>query len=107
MENTFCGNSLVLSCLRSWKNATHPEPGGARSSRRDNDDDDGRTETVQTEQLGASSSDKTLQQGLADGQSRAVTVDSAPDVLAAGQHRHGKRAKKAPPDTQTGRSVYA
>ena len=48
-----------------------------------------------------SSSDKTFPQVLADEQSRAATVDSAPDVLAAGQHRHG-RAPEAPPDTSTG-----
>ena len=35
------------------------------------DDDEGRTGTVQTEQLGASSSDKTTQQDLTDGQSVA------------------------------------
>ena len=38
--------------------------------------------------------DKTLRQGLADGQSRAATVDSALGVLAAGQHGHGESRQR-------------
>ena len=60
--------------------------------------------TTTTEQLGASSSDRTSGQGLADGRSRAATVDSAPHVRAPGQHKYG-RAQGAPPDTSTGQSI--
>ena len=68
------------------------------------DDDDGSAETVQMEQLGRSSSDKTLRKGFADGQSRAATADSVSDVLAAGQHRHGK-SKEGPPNASTVQST--
>ena len=53
--------------------------------------DDGRAATAQTEQLGARSSDKSLRQGIADGQSRAATVLSAPHVLDARKRRHEER----------------
>ena len=67
------------------------------------DDDDGRAETVHTEQLRASSSNKTLRQGPHDGKSCVATEDAAPDVLPTGQHETGNT--KAPRDVLTSQSI--
>ena len=69
---------MIESASRRVKSAKHIEHGMIEAVVQDDDD----------EQLGGSSSDKTLRQGLADGQSRGATVDLAPDVLAAGQHQN-------------------
>ena len=49
-----------------------------------------------TEQLGASSSDKTLRHGLADGRSRAATVDLAQDSTGTGREQRRLHQTRRP-----------
>ena len=79
------------------KNAQHLEQGLLEAAVEE--DDDGRA--------GASSSDKTLPQGLPNGQSRAATVDSVPTCLVQDSTGTGVEQSKAPPDAPTGRRVPA